>query len=107
MVKDLEWGISPDSEVDIAWGARAIYNSFNIDLLWDRMCMEGGTPEQRKQFSDWLNAKGLPALKKLVKQENVRGSDERVLTISLDGWLIAASPKGSCGYLYIGVWPNV
>jgi hypothetical protein len=106
MVKQLEWGISPPKECNIAWGARAIYKyPDEIDLVWDRMGMEGGTPEERKAFGDFLNKRGLPALKQQLKKEYLSGSSEKFINIELDGWLITASPRGSCGYLYIGVFP--
>ena len=106
MVKDLEWGISPPTERVLAWGARAIFKGYgDFDLLWDRMGMEGGTEEQRKQFGAWLDKKGIPALKELLKKECVGSSEDRSVSIQLDGWFITANPRMSCGYLYIGAFP--
>lgn len=106
MVQQLEWGISPPTERAIAWGARAIYKCpDDIDLVWDRMGMQGGTEEQRKQFADWLNKRGIPALKEQLRKDYLPGSSEKFINIHMDGWFITASPRGSCGYLYIGAFP--
>jgi hypothetical protein len=106
MVQQLEWGISPEREVGIAWGARAIYKGgSDIDLVWDRMGMQGGTEEQRKAFGKFLDKKGLPALKKLLKSQYLSTRDDKSVHLQLDGWFITANPRGSCGYLYIGAWP--
>jgi hypothetical protein len=106
MVKDLDWGISPPTERVIAGGARAIYKCPDgIDLVWDRMGMQGGTEEQRKQFGTWLDKKGIPALKEQLRKEYLSSSDDKYINIHLDGWFITANPRGSCGYLYIGAFP--
>lgn len=102
----LEWGINPEGEKAIAYGARAIYNGpGTLDLLWDRQCMVGGEPGQREEFCKFLNEYGIPAIKDLTKKESLRGSEDRQLHTQLHGWHITVSPKGSCGYLYIGVFP--
>lgn len=102
-----QWGISPDRQVVIAWGARAIYpRPGSIDLLHDRMEMVGGTPEQRKGFGKWLDEWGIPAIKKLTIDNYLSGNEDRRLTLHLDGWFIVVNPRMSCGYLYIGVFPS-
>ncbi len=102
----LEWGISSDRDVPIAWGARAIYRGpGTIDLLHDRMGMVGGTDEQRKEFGKWLNEYGIPAIKKLTTSENLYTNEDRRVSTDIDGWFIVVNPRSSCGYLYIGVYP--
>ncbi len=102
----LEWGINSDRQVAIIWGARAIYNGpGTLDLLWDRQDMLGGTPDQRKEFSKFLNEYGIPAIKELTRDVHLSSTEDRKLTLSLHDWFIAINPRGSCGYLYIGVFP--
>ncbi len=102
----LPWGISPDREVAIAWGARAIYpRPGDIDLLHDRMEMVGGSDEERKEFGKWLNEYGIPQIRKMTTDEYLMTNEDRQLHHILNDWYITCSPKSSCGYLYIGVFP--
>jgi hypothetical protein len=103
----LEWGISPERPVAICWGARAIYGGPGmIDLLFDRQSCKGGTQEQCRQFAAWLNRYGIPAIKKLTQTESLYGGEDRQLSLCLDDWFIVVNPRASCGYLYIGVYPQ-
>ncbi len=102
----LEWGISPNREVSICWGARAIYNRpGECDLLGDRQDCKGGTPEQCKEFGKWLNEYGIPAIKKLTRDEYLEPREDRAVSICLHQWFIVVNPRSSYGYLYIGVYP--
>ena len=103
------WGRRPAEPKPLSWGARAIYGqakAYSIDLLSDRQGMsEGGTEAERKQLSAWLNKAGLPALRRLCRTMQLWTDSHHVAELDLDGWHIEASPQGSHGYLYIGVWP--
>lgn len=102
----LEWGLSPQREVAIAYGARAIYNGpGTCDIVWDRQSCEGGTPEQRKEMCKWINEYGLPEIKKITQKEGLYGSDDRRVSFQLHDWFVMINPRGSCGYLYIGIHP--
>lgn len=105
MIK-LEWGISPQFEKAIAWGARAIYNRpGEVDLLWDRQSAQGGTEEQRKELGKWLNEYGISEIKKMTKEEYLEPREDRYVSRQLHGWNIIINPRASYGYLLIGVHP--
>jgi hypothetical protein len=105
MIK-LEWGISPQFDKAIAWGARAIYNRpGEVDLLWDRQDMQGGTEEQRKEFAKWLNEYGIPEIKKMTKDEYLEPREDRYVERQLHDYHIIINPRSSYGYLLIGVYP--
>ena len=104
----LEWGLQPPPSVEMAWGARAIYDpgqgQYAIDLVPDRKSIVGGTDKEREALYRWLDTKGLKAIKHHALQNLDITSDETV------GWsdgiyTIAASPKASHGYLYIVAFP--
>ena len=121
----MEFGIKSETSKSLWWGARAIYERnydrltgkdydrqgrYTFSLVWDRQQMVGGTDDEKKAFETWINKKGLPALRKAVKVEcksrkGFAPDDESTITIELDGYQIAASPRQSCGYLFIGIWP--
>lgn len=106
----LEWGFSPPSPRPVAYGARTIFSrrdgDVSIDVLWDRQCMVGGTPKERERFGRWLDAVAFPVIRKAVKARRIYGNDHDVVDLEVDHMHVCFSPRGSCGYLYIGVWPD-
>lgn len=110
----MEFGIKPPTGKHIRWSARAIFERGNradplslmrIDIVWDRQQMEGGTEQEREAFNQWIQVKGLPLLRKLVKLDRLEPSENREISLELDGYRLVADPKRSHGYLYIGAWP--
>jgi hypothetical protein len=100
------------------WGARAIFqNKFErnwnrkkksdpdliqvveIDLLYDRQSYFG--PEN-KEFTNWINKVGLPAIRKWAK--NVFPDSRDQFNFEDKDYHIIATPNGSYGYMYIGAW---
>jgi hypothetical protein len=104
----LEFGLKPPAGAKVAWGARAVYRSrprAEFDLLWDRQSVAG--PErERMPLYEWLNKRALPELRKIVEDEFLPGSSWEEVSFEdlVDGYAIKASPRGSCGYLYIVAW---
>jgi hypothetical protein len=87
-------------------GARAIFQGFDqIDIVWNRQALIGGTEEQRNILANWLVDWGIPLLKKLCKEESLLTSDHRLVSTQVHDWCIMANPRKSLGYLYIGVCP--
>ena len=90
------------------WGARAIFQDRQIDLLPDRMTFRGKDhdeklePAERKllPFIWWLDHSGLPWLREAARQLSPDSSE--VIHRCDHSFLIAASPQRSYGYLYIG-----
>jgi hypothetical protein len=121
----MTFGIKPETPKYMWWGARAIYESnhdrltgkdfdrqgpYAFALLWDRQQIEGGTDEEKRAFETWINKKGLPALRKLVKagcksRAGFSPDTDREIGTELDGYVIVANPRRSFGYLYIGIYP--
>ena len=127
-----EWGLPPDNYAVVAWGARAIYKfgsrqervqrkvpksdppryktvnktvtGADIDLLWDRQSMVGGTEKEREQLKNWLNKKGMKLLKKECAAERLMGDCETTVWVRDGKFTLYANPRRSYGYLYIGAW---
>jgi cytoskeleton bundling-enhancing protein CbeA-like protein len=98
------WGLPAPEGVKASWGARAIYKApTGIELLWDRQSIDG-LVEERKELSGWINSKGLPGLKKLLKKTYLDGSENHEVEFKEDGYTIKANPRASYGYLYLGAW---
>lgn len=96
------FGLKPNPNVKCWWGARAIYQDCHIDILWDRQQMTGGTEEERKELSKWIDAVGLPELRKAVKMDHLSGGDDFLVVPEVSGnYFIMANPRKSFGYLYI------
>jgi len=100
------WGLKPEPGAIVAWGARAIYKSYpvDVDLLGDRMGMAGGNKVDRRCLADWINKVGLKLLKEQCATRGIRGDSEEVVRIEAGDFVLVASPRASHGYLYIGVW---
>lgn len=101
----LSFGLSdaiPET-VTTAWGARAIFPN---DLVFDRQDMQG---DDRQPLTHWLNS---GALKKALETAGTLRSRykissdgaQRVILHSDKTGVIVASPRSSCGYLYIAAW---
>lgn len=127
-----EWGLPPEANAVAAWGARAIYKfggrtervrrkvpksnparyrfvekfvmGADIDLLWDRQSMVGGTEKERKVLQSWLNKKGLKKLKKECEAQSLTSSCDEVVWVRDGKFGLYANPRSSYGYLYIGAW---
>lgn len=93
-------------------GARAIIEpgkeGRNLVLLPDRQSFEQGEDSRmdKDDFTDWINNKVLPAIRKQVKAAAFRewGNYFR-LTSDSGSFHCEATPKNSGGlYLYIGCW---
>ncbi len=127
----LEWGMPQSlipAGVQLAWGARAIYSLHSyetkrdrrgkviqrasteaiIDLLPDRQSVSDIRPapliDERRAFGDWINKTAIPALKKWCVKQYVTSDSEDKFELTEGRYMLIASPRGSCGYLYITAW---
>lgn len=76
-----------------------------VDLLHDRMEMCGGTEDERKAFSAWLDDIGLPNIRWQLADRRVTTRDNTVVERhDCVNYSIVASPNASYGYLYILAW---
>lgn len=104
--KLLEWGRQPPEGVTLAWGARTIYkyhpsaDLMVIDILWDRKA-NWGTREELADLLEWVNTKGMEALKQRLAGGPVTGDSSMIVEAREGEFVIEASPQGSYGYLYI------
>jgi cytoskeleton bundling-enhancing protein CbeA-like protein len=101
----LAFGLSPPPGVLAAWGARAIYQPPNVDILWDRQGYAGQAGELKK-LQKWLEGHGLPALRKALKKDRLYTNESREVRIVRTKYTIVANPRASYGYLYLGAWLN-
>jgi len=98
------WGLHPVSCARYHWSARAIYQRAQIDLLWDRMGVEGQcSDDERKALGRWLDDKALPYLRWSVQfgPDAVSGDEDREITVCGDSFRLRANPRSSYGYLYL------
>jgi hypothetical protein len=86
------------------WGARAIYQKYNIDLLHDRQSFQG---EHSDSFMQWLNGYALPWLRDEVKRLWLSTDDPRVIKLWQFKYELNACTNSSYGYLYIGAIEHV
>ena len=103
------WGLHATPGTAYHWSARAIYErGTTIDLLWDRMAIEGvATETERAAIGAWLDGKALPYLRMLASSYGApEGSEDREIRVSGDGFTLRANPRASYGYLYLSAAPD-
>jgi hypothetical protein len=94
----LAWGLQPPEGTRTAWGARAIFENGNIDIVWDRTSTFGIEKNIRK-LTAWLDKGGLRGIRKEVKR--LLPSDSTSVSFTSRGYIILANPRKSFGYLYL------
>ena len=87
-----------------SWGARAIFQNHEIDLLYDRQTLTAKDDDldAKKRIADWVNTKGLPFLRKECKR--LYTDENRTIEMNDGSFHIEANPQSSYGYLYIRAW---
>jgi hypothetical protein len=60
-----------------------------------------GNNAKLQELTKWLDDVALPRLRKEIDLET---SSEETITFTDGQFTLAASPRGSYGYLYIGAW---
>lgn len=97
----MNFGLKPPPASSIrSWGARAILNRNQLDILHDRQTYtshEGEAEADRHPFFRWLNMVGLPHL----KERRWDPSSRDVYSFGDGPFVVEASTQGSHGYLYI------
>src|SRR6266487_6950755 len=109
MTDRLRYGLAPPAGVETAWGARWIINPTGwVDEVWDRTDAIG-PDNRRRELLDYLNDQvGRAAHEtaaELLRGGRLRWSDETTVTLYDDEVVtVAANPRRSFGYLYVGAW---
>src|SRR5437588_3250914 len=93
---------APEQGITAAWGARAIFESSRVQLLWDRQSWSDAHPDAHSRLKQWVNEKALVWLRDAV--QSLSPTLSTVLTHDDGDFHIEASPQQSGGYLYIGAW---
>lgn len=93
--------------VAIAWGARAIFNRGELDLLYDRQDWNGTGKDDKKvrnAFTRLVNA-CLPEFRREVKalweKGELKRDVDKEFTYDVGHVRFVFNTNGSCGYLYI------
>jgi len=86
------------------YGARAIFHNVDktIEIVWDRQSSTHLNGLEINPLIDWFNSTGLPKLRELV--QDLSWDSNKVVEFKDRQFTLQASPNGSYGYLYIGVW---
>ena len=85
------WGIPAPESAKVSWGARTIYSPpASIDVLFDRQGVVGEDEKERKSLIDWVNKKGLPGLKKMLRVEHLGQDERRIVEFKGGGYVLKA-----------------
>lgn len=97
-----EWGIHPGTEnLKCWWGARAIANRGQLELLYDRQSSEFNCNENSKaEFIHFINGTIIPDLEQVVRKHKTQKTH---MSYS-NGVMLEFDDRNSGGYLYIGAW---
>jgi len=109
--KDMEFGLKHQIPNDAVcgWGARAIQNGFEIDLLWDRQDCFAIGKDAEKLLKAVINERFNSILRETYRKKYaeglLNGHEDKLETLYEDGGLvIVANTNGSCGYVYLAAW---
>ena len=108
----MSFGLRPNVEPlpSVYWGARVIFHPPDgIDILWDRQQFnenDGTNKEARETLWKWIQEKGLPRLRKELRNQRITQRDHILVTVIDRRYTIIANPNASYGYLYLGAWQN-
>lgn len=103
--------------IKISRGQRLMSTTYEpvIELLFDRQGWSSGLDAwdgtlraaQVRAMGTWIDKVGLPAINAACRKRSIQTTDDGPsarVEFSSDGYTIAASPNGSCGYLYLAAW---
>lgn len=101
------WNELPEDGVRYAWGARALLERGEMDILYDRQSwMDDDSRDLMREMAPILNNTVLPKVRRMVKKlcdTGVMETDyEELFELYDDGNVIVlGNTNGSCGYLYL------
>ncbi|MGQ6010794.1 type IV toxin-antitoxin system YeeU family antitoxin [Serratia sp. IR-2025] len=99
-----EWGLQ--SDITPRFGARLIQEGNRLHYLADRAGLTGGfTPEQLQKL-DQTFPLFIVQLESMLRSGELNPQQQHQVIIHLTGLTCIADTRGSCGYVYLTVYPT-
>lgn len=98
-----EWGLHSDKLP--RFGARLVQEGNRLYFLADRAALVGSfSPEQLLKM-DLTFPQFIEQLEAMLRSGELNPHQQHQVTISISGLTCIADTRGSCGYVYISVYP--
>ena len=99
-----EWGLQ--SDITPRFGARLVQEGNRLHYLADRAGLMGNfTPEQLQKL-DQAFSLFVEQLENMLRAGELNPHQQHQVTIQLTGLTCIADTRGSCGYVYISIYPT-
>ncbi|MBL0872522.1 type IV toxin-antitoxin system YeeU family antitoxin [Serratia nevei] len=99
-----QWGLQ--SEITPRFGARLVQEGKRLHYLADRAGLTGNfTPEQLQKL-DLVFPLFVEQLENMLRDGELNPHQQHQVTIQLASLTCIADTRGSCGYVYISIYPT-
>jgi len=103
LIPSHEWGLQ--SDITPRFGARLVQEGNKLYYLADRAGLTGSfTPEQLQKL-DQAFPLFTEQLEAMLRSGELHPQQQHQVTIQLTGLTCIADTRGSCGYVYISIYP--
>ncbi|CAQ86044.1 MULTISPECIES: type IV toxin-antitoxin system YeeU family antitoxin [Photorhabdus] len=98
-----EWGLQ--SDITPRFGARLVQEGNRLHYLADRAGLTGGFTPKQLQKLDQAFPLFIGQLEAMLRSGELNPQQQHQVTIQLMGLICIADTRGSCGYVYLTIYP--
>ncbi|CVB31778.1 Putative antitoxin YfjZ [Serratia marcescens] len=99
-----EWGLQ--SDITPRFGARLVHEGNRLHYLADRAGLTGEITLKQLQKLDQTFPLFIEQLENMLRSGELNPRQQHQVTIQLTGLTCIADTRGSCGYVYISIYPT-
>ncbi|WP_447882121.1 type IV toxin-antitoxin system YeeU family antitoxin [Serratia fonticola] len=99
-----EWGLQ--SDITPQFGARLVQEGNRLHYLTDRAGLTGSFSPEQLQKLDQAFPLFIEQLENLLRSGELNPRQQHQVTIQLASLTCIADTRGSCGYVYISIYPT-
>ncbi|HGM4942548.1 MULTISPECIES: type IV toxin-antitoxin system YeeU family antitoxin [Enterobacterales] len=99
-----EWGLQCD--ITPRFGARLVQDGSRLHYLADRAGLTGDFTPKQLQKLDQAFPLFISQLEAMLRSAELNPQQQHQVTIQLTGLVCIADTRGSCGYVYLTVYPT-
>ncbi|MGJ0949992.1 type IV toxin-antitoxin system YeeU family antitoxin [Klebsiella grimontii] len=99
-----EWGLQ--SNIIPRFGARLVQGGNRLHYLVDRAGLTGCFTPEQLQILDQAFPLFIGQLEAMLRSGELNPQQQHKVTIQLTGLVCIADTRGSCGYVYLTIYPS-
>ncbi|WP_431223893.1 type IV toxin-antitoxin system YeeU family antitoxin [Serratia sp. L9] len=98
-----QWGLQ--SDITPRFGARLVQEGNRLHFLADRAGLTGSFTPEKLQKLDQAFPLYIEQLEAMLRSGELNPQQQHQVTIQLTGLTCIADTRGSCGYVYLTIYP--